>query len=77
MIQASVSAAVRLQPKTAFVTGGGGGIGRAFSPGFAAEGANVVVAARTARGVEEVAREIEDRGSRCLPVQCDVTDERS
>jgi len=68
---------MRFQGKTAIVTGGGRGIGRAISLGYAAEGANVVVAARTAPEVEEVAREIEGSGARALPVQCDVTDERS
>ena len=66
---------MRLAGKTAIVTGGGRGIGRAISLGFAKEGAHVVVAARTAAEVEEVAREIEKGGARSLADVCDVADE--
>jgi len=56
------------------VTGGGRGIGRAIALRFARAGARVVVAARTAREVEAVAREAEALGGRALAVTMDVTD---
>jgi len=66
---------MRLEGKTAIVTGAGRGIGRAISLGFAAEGANVVVAARTQAQIEGVAQEIRQHGGNSLPIQCDVSDE--
>ncbi|MBL8741161.1 MAG: SDR family NAD(P)-dependent oxidoreductase, partial [Myxococcales bacterium] len=47
-----------LAGKTALVTGGGRGIGRAIAVGLAAEGARVVVAGRTAAEIDEVAGKI-------------------
>lgn len=66
---------LRLAGKTAIVTGGGRGIGKAISIGFGEEGANVVVAARTAPEIEEVARTIQQSGAKGLAIECDITDE--
>jgi NAD(P)-dependent dehydrogenase (short-subunit alcohol dehydrogenase family) len=63
-----------LAGKTAIVTGGGRGIGRATALALARAGANVVVAARTARQVEAAAAEIEDLGRQALAVTVDVSD---
>lgn len=63
-----------LAGKTALVTGGGRGIGRATALALAAAGADVVVAARTQREIEETAEAVEALGRRGLPVQTDVSD---
>lgn len=59
--------------KVAFVTGAGGGIGRAAALAFAREGASVVVADVSEKGNQETARLIEEKGGRSLAVRCDVT----
>ena len=64
----------RLEGRGAVVTGGGRGIGAAVALALAAEGARVVIAARTAAEVESVAGEIESAGGAAWPVQVDVTD---
>ncbi len=64
---------MKLENHIALVTGGGRGIGRAIALAFARDGARVVLAARTARQVEETAAEIGNEGN-VLPVVCDVSD---
>ena len=66
-----------LAEKVAVITGGGRGIGRAMALKFAAEGAAVVVAARTKSEIEAVAREISAvSGGRAAAVLADVADEK-
>lgn len=64
-----------LQGKVAIITGGGRGIGRAIARRFAAEGAAVLVAARTESEVRAVAAEIEQSGGRAAYVTGDVSRE--
>ena len=62
-----------LTGKVAFVTGAGGGIGRATAMAFAREGASVVVADVSEKDNQRTARMIEEQGGRALAVRCDVT----
>ncbi len=63
-----------LEGRTAVVTGGGRGIGAAVGRALAAEGAAVLLAARTVAEVEGVAEELRAAGHAAWGVACDVTD---
>lgn len=64
---------MRLKGKTAIVTGGGSGIGRAIALCLAREGADVIVPDISLAGAKAVAAEITRVGRRALAVQTDVT----
>lgn len=63
-----------LQGKTAIITGASSGIGLAIAKELAGEGVNVVLAARRAEKLEELASEINQMGTaKALAVQTDMT----
>lgn len=64
-----------LRGRRAVVTGASRGIGRAIALTFAECGADVVVVARNAELLADVATEIEATGRRCVTVAADVTTE--
>jgi len=71
-----------LKGRTLFITGGSRGIGLAIALRAAADGANIVIAAKTAEPnprlpgtIFSAARQVEAAGGQCLPVQCDIRDE--
>lgn len=63
----------RLAGRAAIVTGAGKGIGRGIALALAAEGARVVVAARSQERAAPVVADIEGRGGVAVPVVCDVS----
>ena len=63
--------------KTALITGGGAGFGRATGLRLAYEGAAVGIADIVYERVKAVQSEIETQGGRAVAIQCDVTDEKS
>ena len=68
--------------KTLFVTGGSRGIGLAIAKKAAADGANIVIAAKTDEPhpklpgtIHTAAAEIEQAGGKALPLVCDIRDD--
>lgn len=64
-----------LEGRTAFVTGGGSGLGRVISEGFAQAGAHVICADLLPDRVAEVVDAIERSGGKAEPCVLDVADE--
>jgi NAD(P)-dependent dehydrogenase (short-subunit alcohol dehydrogenase family) len=64
----------RVDGQTAFVTGGGGGIGRAIAIRLAEAGADVVIADIFPERAEEAAARVRDTGRRALALTVDVMD---
>lgn len=65
-----------LTDKTAVVTGGSRGIGRAIAVSLAAEGAKVaVIYAGNAAAAEETLSLIKEQGGEAVAMQCDVADD--
>jgi len=73
---------VELSGKTAIVTGGSRGIGKAISLALSQAGANIVIAARSEEEspnlpgtIYKTAEEIKSLGGKAIPVRCDVTED--
>lgn len=64
-----------LEGKSALVTGGASGIGRATALAFAREGARVAVADILEEAAQSTVAEIEAMGGQALAIACDVTDD--
>jgi short-subunit dehydrogenase len=67
----------KLSDRVVVLTGASSGIGRAAAVGFAVSGACLVLAARRAVALDEVARECNETKGRALAVPTDVTDEKA
>jgi len=73
---------MNLKGKTLFISGGSRGIGLSIALKAAADGANLVIAAKTVEAnpklpgtIHTAAQQIEQAGGACLPVQADIRDE--
>jgi citronellol/citronellal dehydrogenase len=73
-----------LKGKTLFISGASRGIGLAIAKRAAADGANIVIAAKTTEAnpklpgtIHSAAAEIEAAGGKALAVQCDIRDDTS
>ncbi|RFU61770.1 SDR family NAD(P)-dependent oxidoreductase [Peribacillus glennii] len=64
---------LELENKTALVTGGSKGIGKAIALAFAQEGANVIICGRGKEALDEAKKEIEENGGKVLSVQADLS----
>ncbi|MCC8101696.1 MAG: SDR family oxidoreductase [Clostridiales bacterium] len=65
----------RLDNRTALITGGGSGIGKACAVLLASAGANVVISGRREQKLKEVQAEIRSQGGSCAYYVCDVGEE--
>ena len=62
-----------LKDRVVVVTGSSSGLGRQMAKGFAGQGATLVLLARRKERLEELAKELETKGTKVLTIQCDVT----
>ena len=67
---------LRLDGKTAVVTGAGRGLGKAMAKAMAQVGAEIVCAARTRSQIDETVAEIREAGGSAITVPTDVTDSK-
>ena len=62
-----------LKGKVVIITGAGPGMGQAMCRGAAAEGAKVVVSARSVAAIEKIVAEIKAAGGEAIAAPCDVS----
>src|SRR6476620_10049491 len=67
-----MSIAISLSGKTALVTGGGRGIGKAIARHLAEAGANVVIASRKLQNLQATAEEFAALPGKVVPIECHV-----
>jgi NAD(P)-dependent dehydrogenase (short-subunit alcohol dehydrogenase family) len=67
----------RLIHKTAFIAGGGGGIGAAAARLFASEGCSIAIGDRDATAARRIVEEIRSAGGQAIALELDVTREDS
>ena len=63
-----------LDGKSALITGGGGGIGRATALAFAREGARVAIADANAESAQQTVEQVNQAGGQAMSLSGDVTD---
>lgn len=68
---------MRLENRTAIVTGGGKGIGAVYAENLASEGAKVVVADIDHKAAKSTASKIAAQGNAALAVHVDISDQQS
>jgi NAD(P)-dependent dehydrogenase (short-subunit alcohol dehydrogenase family) len=66
-----------LQGKSAFITGGANGIGRAMAESFAREGVAIAIADIDIKAAAKTCKELERSGAHAIPIEFDVTSEES
>ncbi|NLM19978.1 MAG: SDR family oxidoreductase [Clostridiaceae bacterium] len=59
------------------LSGASSGLGKQMALAYADQGADMVIMARRLERLEELAKEIESKGVKCLAIRCDVTDVES
>ena len=74
MATSSIAQRWRLDGQVAFVTGGGGGIGRAIALGLAEAGADIAIFEIVPERAAETAERVRELGRRALPLPGDAMD---
>jgi NAD(P)-dependent dehydrogenase (short-subunit alcohol dehydrogenase family) len=72
-----ISSVFDLSEKTAVITGGGTGIGKAIALEFAKAGVDVAIASRSMEHLEPVAKEIKSLGRKALAIPTDLRKEET
>jgi len=62
-----------LKGRVAVVTGASSGLGKQMARAYASQGADLVILARRVERLEELKKELEEKGTKVLAVKCDVT----
>src|SRR5688500_15483768 len=65
-----------LEKKTAIITGGGSGIGKAIAETFAQQGASVYILELNAETAEQTIRTIHSKGKQAIAFSCNVADQK-
>lgn len=65
---------LKLQNKTAIITGGSKGLGKALALRFSSEGASVAICSRSEDNLTKARIELYTKGAKVLALQCDIAD---